>query len=453
MKRLLLAACSLALAAAPAFAGPVYLPVAINEVDGIYQHVTELWATNDDDVVQGFVIRYLTSVTDGTTREEGDEIGPYYLLPRESRRFTNLIPPGFRGMLELDGSATMQFSAELTSRLVQTGQKVAEASLPVLGSQQLGAAGDTLFVQGWERVAATYTTNFGLVNFGHAQANCSVAVRHKDGLLILQGATIVLPALSHVQFDDALGLLGLSNVVEGAHAEVTCDQMFWSYISAYDDRNGAVALVGPSVSVADSSLTEPTTGPPPPPPPPTGSVVFERLGQVIRYPQNCCGTSNYRVNMPFGGSRTFRKVTVDFDLYVPGFDTHNPSGFHCLFWLNNGQSWNNMFGYVNSRGTQGRTVFQVNATGYGWQETTQYGGISPGNTYHVHYEYDTIEQKVWYEITRNGARVVGREYGLDVDEFTTNNFFIELGYQYAPEGPEAYTPGWTFSNLRSVFYE
>jgi hypothetical protein len=34
--------------------------------------------------------------------------------------------------------------------------------------------------------------------------------------------------------------------------------------------------------------------------------------------------------------------------------------------------------------------------------------------------------------------------------FSTNSFFIEFGYQQA-EGPESYTPGWTFSDLTASF--
>lgn len=452
MKRSLLLLCCLALGAAPVLAGPVYVPLAINEVDGIYTHTTEVWATNPDDVVQGFVIRYISSVTDGTTREEGDEIGPFYLLPQETKRFEKLLPAGFRGMLELDGARTMQFSAALTTRLLQTNQKVAEAHVPVLGNEQLGAAGSNLFVQGWERIASYLTTNVGIANFGSTPAACTIGLRQKDGLLLIQGVTINLPALSHVQFDDALALLQLANVPEGLRSVVSCNQPFWAYATTYDDRTGAVEVLEPSISVADSSLVKPSPGAPPPPPPGSG-VEFWFPGEVVRYPQGCCGTHNYRVPLPFGGQRTFHRIIMDFDLRLGNFDSHNPSGFHCLFWLNNGQSWNNMFGYVNSRGTQGRTVFQVNATGYGWQETTQNGGIGAGGSYQVHYEYDTINHIVWYEITQNGSRVVGKEYGINYDEIVTNNFFVELGFQLADEGPEAYTPGWTFSNLRVFFQE
>src|SRR5688572_6001045 len=76
MKRTLLTVCGLALAAAPLAAGTVYVPVAINETEGAYKRTTEVWATNPDAAIQGFVIRRLASSTNGTTRVSGDEIGP-----------------------------------------------------------------------------------------------------------------------------------------------------------------------------------------------------------------------------------------------------------------------------------------------------------------------------------------------------------------------------------------
>jgi len=458
MKRALLALCTLALAAAPAVAGPVYLPAAIHETDGAYSRATELWVTNPDTVIQGFIVRYLAAVSDGTVRTAGDEQGPYYLAPGESKRFTDLVPANWRGMLELDGATVLQFSGALTVRN-QNGTKVAEAEVPVLDQTELSAAGAKIYLQGLERAGSTLTSNLGLVNLAQAAANCTVTIRQKDGLLVVQNVPIDLPALSSVQFDDALAILGLTSAAEGARSEVSCNQTFWAYISTYNDQTGEAEFIEGSATIAGSSLVEPVgpaPGPDPDPdpdpnPPPGNATVFTRSGEIVRYPTNNNGVHNYRVNMPFGGSRTFRKVVVDFDFHVGGWDRSNSSGFHCVFWLNNGQSWANLFGYVNLRGTRGLTVFQVNATGGGWQETNQGGSPQPGNNYHMHYEYDLDEDTVFYRITHAGGGTVStKAYNIRGTTFSTNSFFIEFGYQQA-EGPEAYTPGWTFSDLTASF--
>ncbi len=454
MKRTLLSLAILALAAAPAVAGPVYLPAAVNEVDGAYTRTTDLWVTNPDAVIQGFVVRYIAATANGTSRTTGDETGPYYLAPGESKRFTTLVPSGFRGMLELDGASSLQFSGALTVRNAQ-GMKVSEAEVPVLDQTEYTARDGKVALQGMERAGSTITTNLGIVNLSHSPVHCSVTVRHRDGLLVVQNVPVDLHPLTSVQFDDALALLGLTSAVEGARTEVTCNNSFWAYLSTYNDQTGAVEFIEASATPSGSSLVEPvgsTPDPDPDPDPPAGNaVVFTRSGEIVRYPTSNNGVHNYRVNMPFGGNRNFRKLTVDFDFHVGGWDRNLSNGFHCVMWLNNGQSWNNMFGYINLRGTRNLTVFQVNATGGGHQETNQGGSPQPGGNYHLHYEYDLNEDTVYYRITHAaGGTVVTKAYSLRGTNFSTNSFFIEFGYQRA-EGPEAYTPGWTFSDLRAVF--
>ncbi len=454
MKRSLLALAALALAAAPALAGPVYLPGAINEADGGYIRSTEFWATNPDTAIQGFVVRFIAATANGTVRTTGDETGPYYLAPGESKRFS-LVPSGFRGILELDGAAVLQFSGALTVR-GQSGGRVAEDEIPVLDQTEAFAANSTIALQGMERAGTTLTSNLGLVNLAKTAADCTVTIRQRDGLLVIQNVPIHLAPLTSVQFDDALGILGQTSIPEGARAEAKCNQTFWAYLSTYNDQSGEVEFIEPSATIGGSTFTKPVaTNPDPgpdPDPPPGNATVFTRNGEIVRYPTNNNGVHNYRVNMPFGGNRTFRKIVLDFDFHVGGWDRTNQSGFHCVMWLNNGSSWANMFGYVNLRGTRGLTVFQVNATGGGWQETNQNGSPQPGNDYHMHYEYDLNEHIVYYRITRaSGGTVTTKSYTLRGNSFSTNSFFIELGYQYASEGPEAYTPGWTFSDLQASF--
>ena len=459
MKRTLLALCTLALAAAPVLAGPVYLPAAINQTEGAYTQVTELWATNPDTAIQGFVVRYISGTANGTIRVAGDETGPYYLAPGESKRFTNLVPAGFRGLLELDGATMLRFSGALTTRNLN-GTKVAESEVPVLDQVEIAPAGSTILLQGWERSGSTLTSSLGVVNLAHTAAQCTITIRLKDGLLAVQNVPINLQPLTQVQFDDALAVLGLTNVAEGARSEVSCNQSFWSYLTTRNNQTGEVEFIEASTRIGGSTLVEPvgTTpdpGPDPGPdpnPPPGDSVVFTRNGEIVRYPTNNNGLSNFRVNMPFSGNREFRKVTVDFDFHIGTWDRTNTTGFHCIFWLNNGSSWSNMFGYVNTRGVRNLTVFQVNATGGGRQEQASGGSPQPGGNYHMHYEYDLEEGTVFYRITTaGGSNVVSRGYGLRGQTFSTSRFFIKFGYQHAEEGPEAYTPGWTFSNLEAVF--
>ena len=71
MKRTLLALCTLALAAAPVLAGPVYLPGAIHVTDGAYVRSTELWVTNPDTAVRGLASAILAELETELPRLDG----------------------------------------------------------------------------------------------------------------------------------------------------------------------------------------------------------------------------------------------------------------------------------------------------------------------------------------------------------------------------------------------
>ncbi len=437
------ALCAAAAAAAPLSAGPIYLPIAIHEIDGGFVRNTDVWVTNPDSVTQGFVVRYIATLTDGTARIDADETGPYYLAAGESKRFSELVPSGFKGMLELDGAAMLQFNGALTVSGVQGGV-VSEAEIPVLTQSDLAAAGATLTLLAWERTESTVTTNLGIVNMGHANVHCTVDVRQKDGLLIVQGVGINLAPLTVVQFDDALAILGLTTVPEGARASVSCNQPFWAFSSVYNHETGAVQFNEPSSSIGSSTLIKPVGsggggGIEP------DAVVFELPGVFL----NCQPCDHHSYHMDTGG-REFTRIILDFDVHVGNWDPHRPNGYHNVVWIQNGQSWGNMIGYLNSKGTQGRMTFQVN-DGVG-QEHPQYPGMNTNTDYHIRYEYDLVHHTVWYEIRQNGELRTRGEYAISHSVHTIRpaGFFAGFGGQSAA-GPEAATPNWRFSNLVAQF--
>lgn len=186
-------------------------------------------------------------------------------------------------------------------------------------------------------------------------------------------------------------------------------------------------------------------------PPPDGAEVFELPGTFL----TCRRCGNWQYDMPFASQRQFSKVIVDFDVFISAWDPNKPNGFHCLFWLNNGTQWQNMMGYMNSRGTQNRMVFQSNGPLGNPIGVERYAspGLSTGQSYHVHYEYDTVSKAVWYEVrTSSGVFLVGDLFPLpeNVGPLSTNYTFIQFGSQ--PGGPaESLTEGWSWSNFRAQF--
>ena len=74
-----------------------------------------------------------------------------------------------------------------------------------------------------------------------------------------------------------------------------------------------------------------------------------------------------------------------------------------------------------------------------------------GKTYHLSYAYDGPEKEVWFNIKNNGTLVTQGSYNRSATSFNSSSFFVEFGSQVAPEGPEAKTYGWKFSNFKGEF--
>lgn len=182
-----------------------------------------------------------------------------------------------------------------------------------------------------------------------------------------------------------------------------------------------------------------------------GSVVFELPGNFL----TCQGCGNWQYDMPMGQTRQFSRVEIDFDVFVAGWDVNRPGGFHCIFWLNNGVRWQDMMGYMNTRGTGNRTVFQVNGPLGSPIGVERYASptVEIGKTYHVHYEYDTVENAAWYEIRdASGNLRVSDVIGLPPNSgpITTSYTFIQFGSQ--PGGAvESLTEGWRWFDFKAVF--
>lgn len=431
--------------ARPAGAGVVYVPAAVHEIQGNVVIRTEVWATNPSmSEVLGFFSLFLPSLQDGTQRE--GERPVHFVGPGQSVRFSNLVPPGQRGMLELEGSPDLLLSARLVVDVIGQDGEPEPEEIPLIGSAERLAANSEAWIQALGKNGNQRYANVGLLNLGHEPATCRVDLRRADGLLLVQNVEARLPALSHVQFDDAFSLLQLTNVADGAWLKWTCDQPFWAYGSLYNLNNRSTQFMKPSIQPKKSSLLKP------------GEVIIDEPEVVYELPGTylISGPNNHDwfFYMPAVHGRVFRKIKMQFDVYVGGWDPNIPNGFHCLFWLqNNFFRWDLMLGYLNSRGTQNTMVFQVNYTGYGDIERYQGPGLQIGGTYRVFYEYNAPEGFVAYAIYQGSNYVTGVSYPLEVASVAmTNDVFISFGTQIA-DGPEARTYGWRFSDFKIEWFE
>jgi hypothetical protein len=176
---------------------------------------------------------------------------------------------------------------------------------------------------------------------------------------------------------------------------------------------------------------------------------------------------NWQYNMHFGAQRTFKKIIFDTDFYVGQWagrtndDTTYYGGrdYYCLLWLQSGSSWDNTYAYMNFLYPGSYAELQSNIGGYwnpqygeyGLKIGTGCGGVQSGNTYHYHYEYDAQNGIQFFTVTRNGQTVCSKAGDTGVRSIDTSYMFLQIGSQYAPEGPEGATIGWRFSNMKIQF--
>lgn len=447
-------ALAVALAASPAFAGTVYVPIlAENGLDGT-DYVTRIWLTNEGNGPQTVETLFLPNLTDGTKdRESGNKVEKTTV--RAGDTVVIEVKKG-AGLLEIttggNDPGALAISAELRNSK-QSGTKETHSVVPVMSSANVGAAGETLTLQGLRRTEGGVYTNLVMVNLGHDGAQCSVKALKASGQQLASTALLSLVPLSQVQYSDALRLLGELQVKD-VHAQIQCDQPFFAYLGLYENKGGEVLLIEPSAT-GDSGLARPGDGGPTVP----GAIVFSRNG-TFHVPTPAAPTAIF--NIPVPNNQTFSRVTVDVDVFMGGW-SYEPSKNHNLFWLHRGAccwpQWaSNMFGLVNMFGP-GRNEVKVltNADMPRFQERSveRHVQLLEGHTYHLHYVYDAAGGTFELTITDGGQEIIKAQAGATARTIRPDNsnaFMIYFGHEDASNvANDRPTYGWKYSNLRVEF--
>lgn len=415
----------------PAWAAKVYVPYAVNQEDRGAAQRTELLLTNGQPSL-GQRVSYRLLTNEGEPQQGAAK--SVDLAGGKSLRVAAPVAAGGFGMLEVDAPMGVAVSARLI--VTRPGADPVESAVPVLDSRGAFVEDARVSLQGLSRVEGVRKTSLGVVNLGAKSAACEISVADADGNEALQGSVeFALSSKSQGYHVDLFELFGAETPAE-AVATVQCSEKFWTYAVIEDEATGAAQFVQPAFdSVVEMVSAE-------------ASTIFQLPGQYLECTKY---NHNWQYNMYFPGGKVFKKVILDFDVNVGAWDKNKPNGAHCLFWLNKGKPWRDMFGYLNAMGTRNMTKFRVN---YGGTDLAGNNspGVKPGNAYKVHYEYDCINKKAWYKIANAaGATVTTRSFARQGSSFSTSWHRIQFGTQIAPEGPEAKTYGWKFSNFRAEY--
>ncbi len=429
--------------------GTVYVPLAVDqEYDG-YRLRTEVRATNDSADARELTYLFLPERTDGTDPDRASQSVGMTLAPHQSLLLSDLLAPGARGLLEI----TAEPQISVTSRLVGVktgGEPGSGADLPVVGSGNAVAAGETAVLQGWRRDGLR-STDFFLLNLGHTAAECTAAVYRRAGTLITQ-QTFPMPPLTLAAWEDVLNLVGEARRNE-VSATVTCDQPFYPFAVEVDEESAEVVHISPSGS-GRSTLSPPRSGP-------TWSVdcpdsaVFAKLGAFFR-PQP--GAETRRFDIPMDDGVLFTRLRVDVDFTPGDWSTENPDGNHAVFWFNRTEAWrSNVFGYVNVFGPNkyfAKIFTNADLEAGGTHSFKQDYVFEKDVRYHVAYIYETSTGLMEAVFTINTGQSDEEEV-VRVTGTTTANvirseapgFFVYFGHPIGTVGPEVPTYGWLYSSL------
>jgi hypothetical protein len=445
-------ALAVALAASPAFAGTVYVPIlADNGLDGT-DYVTRIWLTNEGNGPQTVETLFLPNLTDGTKdRESGKKVEKTTV--RAGDTVVIEVKKG-SGLLEIttggNDPGALAISAELRNSK-QSGAKETHSVVPVMSSANVAAAGETLTLQGLRRTEGGVYTNLVLVNLGHDGAQCSVKALKASGQQLASTALLSLVPLSQVQYSDALRLLGELQIKD-VHAQIQCDQPFFAYLGLYENKGGEALLIEPSAT-GDSELARPGDGAPSVP----GALVFSKSG-TFHTPTP--GNATAVFNIPVPKNHTYSKVVVDVEIFNGGWSS-KPAGFHNLLWLHRGAccwpKWpDNVFGLVEARGPGLNRVAVKTNVNLGAHEQLNFFRVVPlleGNTYQFHYEYDGAGRAIRFVISQ-GGQVVGQGSNSATANSvqTDGSGFFMIYFGHEPSEFDEPTYGWKYQNLRVEFF-
>lgn len=208
----------------------------------------------------------------------------------------------------------------------------------------------------------------------------------------------------------------------------------------------------------DSGTNSPVGSAPPPTPPQTPKAILNRDGEFL---VSNSSNHNFAINIPIVNGTVISQIILDVDIYVSNWDSQNPGGYHCLFWMQKGtwpRSWqweNNVIGYMNLRGPQqsgGRMALETTTNG-NYNQAKRYGATT-GRWYHLQYTLNARNGNVSYAWSADGNTEISLQTGLYANpiQVTNGGFFVQFGSQVAEEGPEAKTYGWRFANLKFKAY-
>lgn len=445
----------------PAFAGTVYVPVVPPLKVGDVTYRTQVVVGNPGDAARQLTTSFIASGQDGT--QVGTAPATATVPAHGTLVLTNLTRNGRDGMLEISGAPELAVSARLEA-VSRAGRVLSTASLPVVGSDHVVAAGATAQLQGIGRPTAGVRHRFGLINLGLEEAVCTAIAYRAAGTPIGKPVQFTVPALSHGAVTTPLAAVG-SGLFTEARVEVSCDSAFYVYAVQLSPE-GTATVSGPSVtleselvgtaqlldaiedhgmpSMEDEEAEE-------------GDVSSEAMGAAVVNPDRLAfpglflnarkGDSYRTFNLPLTEGVRYKRITVDFDLYLHKWV--NPL-FHGILGLRRTGDRTNRALYAGLilRGDRAKTILDLGRDELARDKNS--GPWRPRTNYHLRLTTDVQTRTVTLQVFQ-GSRLVHTLAGpmTTPDLAVTNGRKILVDFGMGKVADGAYFPpyGWKYSNL------
>ncbi|MCB1055567.1 MAG: hypothetical protein KDD11_08655 [Acidobacteria bacterium] len=435
MRRTVLFCAALAaFATLPASAGTIYLPEVSNRALNGKQFQTEVWVSNAGAQGRRFESYFIPTQTDGTDRPEEivyDSVG----VPAGATILVNgVVQEGELGMLEITGAPQLN----ITSRLRvfdANGKLLSTARMPSVGSEDVIPGGIFSTLTGLQNSTSGTFTNIGILNLSPEPNECSISIFKADGSSLVNTFVTTLFPVSHREFDDVFGLIGVGDL-GGGRALISCAEDYYSYGTIWQDGANQLIVVQPADSLA-SDLIRPGDEPPIPTIDLPGNFFNPVANDSIR-----------QLPLPLEPGISYARVTIDFDLTIRKFQN---GLFHAICSMRR-LGGPPLYFALFARGSNGRTILDRG-------DHTDFKGDgpwTPNQTVHVHIVYDASTGRFNIEVSRAGSIFYRASTNITFRDISDNGKPVALLLgQERPADEGAYQPplGWTYSNLKVQAFE
>lgn len=431
----------LALTAAPAWAGKVYIPL-LDRSATASSHRTEVLIANNGAQERRYTATFLAAGTDGTVRSGTSPRAG--VLAGRTNRLTGLTTTGQPGLLEVDAAPQLLIDAQVANVPAGTGP-ASSSPVPVISSENALAANTTVHLLGLHRNGGT-VTDLEVVNLAGQSAQCTIGFLRANGTAIGTAATVTIVPLSLRHFGDALGLLGETQAVD-ARAAVTCDRPFFAFATVFDPAG--LDLVFRTPAAAGTSTLGGTT-----PPPPGNSIVYTQDG-TVHTPAR--GSEVKTLVAPLDRQLNLRRMIIEWDVtpgaFTAGFQDKN----HNLIWVHRGTFRSNTIANVSAFGparNEVRNTSNVDVAPTAISAKDVPFALQQGVLYRIRYVYDAEAGRITTSISTGGAVVASMEQNATAANRTlivrSPGVNVQFGHTAAQalEGNEFPTYGWVYANLR-----